>query len=301
MATTLTEETKKKLLADGQSTLVPKSPSGALTGTLGGATATDEGAHVNTAGAKENWLDVYDTLQNQYKPDGGKKTSAEMLAQYEASAPSQYQSPYAGRINDLLAQIANRPNFSYDAGGDPIYQQYAEQYQRGGQRAMQDTMGNSAALTGGYGNSYAATAGNQSYQNYLAGMNDVLPELRDAAYQMYQGEGTQLQNNLAAFQGQEKNEFARYQQALDEYNRQKSYWQQKALADAAASAPSGGPGGNSGGDNGNPTMQQLLATGSTATTIGINDAVKNALRKYATTTGSKPTEEVKKKHNYTMD
>ena len=56
-----------------------------------------------------------------------------------------------------------------------LYRQYESAYRRGGKQAMEDTMANAAALTGGYGNSYASTAGNQAYQSYLAELNQILP------------------------------------------------------------------------------------------------------------------------------
>ncbi|MBR6050762.1 MAG: hypothetical protein IKP68_06110, partial [Clostridia bacterium] len=77
----------------------------------------------------------------------------------------------------LENSLLNRPKFSYDVDGDSLYQMYKDKYIKGAKLAMQDTMGQAAALTGGYGNSYAATVGNQAYQSYLGQLNDVIPEL----------------------------------------------------------------------------------------------------------------------------
>jgi guanine deaminase len=54
-----------------------------------------------------------------------------------------------------------------------------------GQQAMRDTMGQAAALTGGYGNTYAQQAGEQAYAAYLSRLNDVLPELYGEAYNRF--------------------------------------------------------------------------------------------------------------------
>lgn len=51
---------------------------------------------------------------------------------------------------------------------------------------MQDTMGQAAALTGGYGNSYAQGVGQQAYQGYLQQLNDNVPQLQAQALQTYQ-------------------------------------------------------------------------------------------------------------------
>lgn len=100
--------------------------------------------------------------------------------------------PYVDRLNSLYDQIVNRKPFQYDLNGDLLYRQMADRYTQMGQQAMRDTMGQAAALTGGYGNSYAQQVGNQAYQQYLTALNDNVPELWDRAYQVYQGEGDRL-------------------------------------------------------------------------------------------------------------
>ena len=88
-------------------------------------------------------------------------------------------------LNSLKDSIENYGDFSYDVNSDALYQQYADQYMRQGKLAMQDAMGQAAALTGGYGNSYAATVGNQAYQSYLQQLNDKVPELYQLALDRY--------------------------------------------------------------------------------------------------------------------
>lgn len=104
---------------------------------------------------------------------------------------------YAGQLQGLLNQILNRPNFEYDLNADMLYQQYRDQYQRAGQQAMADTMGQAATMTGGYGNSYAASAGNQAYQQYLTQLNNIVPELYDRAYNRYNQEQSDLMNQYS--------------------------------------------------------------------------------------------------------
>lgn len=130
--------------------------------------------------------------------------------------PAAYESPYADKLNQLYDQIMNRKEFSYDFNADPIYQQYKDRYIQQGQRAMQDTMANAAALTGGYGNSYASTAGNLAYQQYLSGLNDVIPDLQQNAYNKYVQEGQDLYNLLSTTQDMDQTGYDRY---LDEYNK----------------------------------------------------------------------------------
>ena len=94
-------------------------------------------------------------------------------------------------------QIFNRDKFSYDLNGDALYQQYKDKYINQGRLAMQDTIGQASAMTGGYGNSYAATAGNQAYQASLQNLNDIVPQLYQMAYEQYVQEGQDLNNKYS--------------------------------------------------------------------------------------------------------
>ena len=106
-----------------------------------------------------------------------------------------YQSPYDQQLKDLYDQIVSRPAFEYNADDDQMYQAYKERYQELGQQAMRDTMGQAAALTGGYGSSYGQAAGQQTYDQYMLGLNDKALEMSNAAYARWADEGNrQLQN-----------------------------------------------------------------------------------------------------------
>ena len=141
--------------------------------------------------------------QSQYQGQIG-----ELLNQYGSG---KYESPYGGKIEEIYNQIMARPKFEYDFNVDPLYQQYKDQYIAQGNRAMQDAMASAAALTGGYGNSYATMAGQQAYQQHLAGLNNVIPELLDAAYGRYQDEGNALLQQMQILQGLDETAYGRYQ------------------------------------------------------------------------------------------
>ena len=95
-------------------------------------------------------------------------------------------------LERLYAAITGRPAFSYDPASDPVYDSYAQSYQRRGRLAMRDTMGQAAALTGGYGSSYAQSVGQQQYDSYLQSLGEALPELYGMAWQRYNAEGDAL-------------------------------------------------------------------------------------------------------------
>lgn len=127
-------------------------------------------------------------------------------------------------LSALYDQIMNREDFSYDLNGDALYQQYKDRFQNMGQQAMMDTMGNAAAMTGGYGSSYASTAGNQAYQQYLQQLNDIVPDLYQQAYDRYQQEGADLMNMYSMAYGQYRDQVSDWEGNRDyAYN---NYWNQ---------------------------------------------------------------------------
>ena len=143
---------------------------------------------------------------------------AERIAAHEAAKPMDWTGgTYGQQIEDALGKILNRDPFTYNLNADPLYNQYKDQYIRGGKLAMQDTMGQAAALTGGYGNSYASTAGNQAYQGYLTGLNDKVPDLYSLALSKFNAEGDAMRDNLGLLQGMQDQEYAQYERKLADY------------------------------------------------------------------------------------
>lgn len=144
------------------------------------------------------------------KSDAVKQAEAQ-LQQHTASQPSAYRSQYQDRLSSLLTQLENRPDFRYDADGDALYQHYKDRYTQNGQRAMQDTMGQAAALTGGYGSSYAQSVGQQAYNQYMTGLNDVIPELYQLARDRYDRKTADLQDQYAMYANLDAQDYSRWQ------------------------------------------------------------------------------------------
>ena len=101
---------------------------------------------------------------------------------------------WSDELEDIYNQINGREKFSYDVNNDAIYKQYAQQYTNNAKLAMQDTVAQVSALTGGYSNSYAATAGQAMYNQQMAGLNDKATELYNLALQRYNVESDRLNN-----------------------------------------------------------------------------------------------------------
>lgn len=165
--------------------------------------------------------------QNPYAVDGDAVYSQYRSTSGAGEKPV-FEDSYGGQLKDLYGQIANRGSFQYDLGSDPLYQQYADRYRAQGQAAMRDTMGQAAALSGGYGNSYGMQAGQQAYDSYLTQLNDVVPELYDRAYGAWQGEGARLQQLYGMVGAQQDAEYARYRDALGDWQTERAYGDQQA-------------------------------------------------------------------------
>lgn len=161
---------------------------------------------------------VGDFKYNPYK-ESDAVTSAKNNATTAADAVANYGDFSYGKQGDLdgiLDKILNREDFSYDLNGDALYQQYKDKHIQQGKMAMQDTMGQAAALTGGYGNSYASTAGNQAYQAHLNNLNDIIPELQQMAYDRYRQEGQDLYNQYGLLSDDRATQYGEWS---DAYNR----------------------------------------------------------------------------------
>lgn len=159
-----------------------------------------------------------------YKESDAVKKRAQELASHESNKVQDWTGgTYGQQLKDQLSAIQNRKKFTYDLNGDALYNQYKDQYIRQGKLAIQDTMGQAAALTGGYGSSYGVTAGNQAYQGYLQGLNDKIPELYQLAADQYAREGDQMQNMYGLLSDAYGKEYGEYQDKLAQWNTTRDY------------------------------------------------------------------------------
>ena len=137
--------------------------------------------------------------------------------------PGEYKSQWQTQLDDTINKIMNREKFSYDLNGDALYQQYKDKYIQQGKMAMQDTMGQASAMTGGYGNSYAQSVGQQAYNASLEQLNDVVPELYQMAYDRYNQEGQDLYNQYSMLGAQEDQDYGRYRDSVSDYQTERDY------------------------------------------------------------------------------
>ena len=182
-----------------------------------GGSYTQRNSPYTSAGVSGYTQSKLNGLEGGYTPSGSVQAAQAYLEQVKASKPGAYQSRWDDELTSLYDQIRNRKKFSYDMGTDPLYLQYREQYQRLGRLAMQDTMGQAAALTGGYGSTYGEQVGQQAYNAYLQNLNDIVPQLQQQAYQRYQDEGTDLYNQFSLVKSRDDTDYGRYRDTVNDW------------------------------------------------------------------------------------
>lgn len=235
-------------------------------------------------GASRRTSERVSRLESGYTPSSAVRAAQNYLAGVQGSKPGAYESRWGAELDDLYNKIVNRDKFKYDVYDDPMYQQYKMQYQNLGRTAMMDTMGQAAALTGGYGSSYGQSVGQQTYDAYLQSLNDVVPELYGQAYQQYSDEGTRMLNQWNLLYDREQQDYNKYRDQMsdyfnelslaqsaaqaaeeDDYNRwlsERNYWLQKQQDEqsyyaSAQKAASGGSGGKSSGSESDSTWTEF--------------------------------------------
>ena len=155
--------------------------------------------------------------KKKYTPGKTVTEVGEKLQSHSGKKPGEYGSQWQGQADGVLSEIQNRGPFTYDAAKDPSYRQAVDQYVRLGKKAMMDTQGRAAAMTGGYGNSYAQGAGQQTYGEYLQALAAKLPQFQDMAMKRYALNGKQLMDRYNTLSDREKAAYDRYEKTLQQY------------------------------------------------------------------------------------
>lgn len=190
------------------------------TGTAGTAAGSEAGAAA--AGTSAQTPAATPDYSSWYKPSQSVTDYKTALDTAQDNKSGDYSSQYQAQMDALYQKIMNRQPFSYDFSADPLYEQYRKQYTTQGKQAMQDTVGQGAALTGGYDSTYAQSAGQQQYNAYLQKLNDVIPDLYTDAYNRYEQQGTDLQNLYSLASNQEGTDYSRYRDKVTDYNQELS-------------------------------------------------------------------------------
>lgn len=152
---------------------------------------------------QSNW-EILQELKAKYFPNGQPQTLEEPTFDFSL----------AGEQNSVISNILNS-NFA-DWKESDQYDALKKQYANNGEMSMNDLMGQVAARTGGLASSYAAQVGGQTYNDYMA-------KLEQAAQEMYQQSRSDQLDNLNALQQIYNNEYGAYQDALNQYNTNRNF------------------------------------------------------------------------------
>lgn len=141
---------------------------------------------------------------------------------WDTTAPD-YSSRYDETIQDMIKDMLERPEFSYDPDSDVVWQSYQKAYGREGDRATRNALGAAAAASGGIPSSYATTAAAQAGNYYAAQAADKIPELYEAAYNRYLNEFNLDASKIGIVQGQEQTDYNRYLDEMGQWNTDRNF------------------------------------------------------------------------------
>ena len=153
--------------------------------------------------------------KKEYKASSAVTDAKKKLEEHGQKKPDKYVSEYEGALRDAMEKILNQGDFQYRLSGDALYRQYRNQAVKNGQRAMEDTMGRAAALTGGYGSSYAQNVGQQAYAQQLDALGDKIPALYRLAMEQYKLRAQGLQDRYRLLGDAENQAYRRYTDSLN--------------------------------------------------------------------------------------
>ena len=165
----------------------------------------------------------------KYEQQRNEKIKSEGLSQYEQTDQySQYLPKTTGqKMDEVMDQILNREEFSFDLDGDALYNQYKDLHRENAQLSMEDALAYASTLTGGYGNSYAQTIAQQAYQQEMDKLKTFGLELEEKRRSEYDAETDDLYRKYSLLAQQDDLEYGREQ---DAYNRE-LYEKEKADAE----------------------------------------------------------------------
>ena len=158
--------------------------------------------------------DVMSAINSSFKLPSA-ITEADMWIANQLEKIQSGKTSYSDQVREAMDRIMNREKFSYDVDTDPLFQQALASAMNSGKQAMQDTIGQASALTGGYGSTYATTAGNQAYNSFIEDAYDNLPQYYQMAMEAYQMEGDEMYRQYSMLSAEDDKEFNRNVAAYD--------------------------------------------------------------------------------------
>ena len=180
--------------------------------------------YTGLAGVSENTAAMTGKYQQEYVPSETVNQAMQQMQAMQNAKPQGYTSKFGAQLEQILQKITNPEKFKYTFNGDEIFKSYADEYTQRGKQASLDTMGQAAALTGGYGNSYASQAANQQYQQYLNSLYDRGMDLYDRAYQRWLDEQNNTMDQYSVLAQQDNTDYGRYRDQYGDWEKDRDYY-----------------------------------------------------------------------------
>lgn len=195
-------------------------------------TAKPAGSYTGLEGVSAGTAYKVGQAQQGYQQSDAVTQAQQALQQLQSSKPQGYTSKYGDKLDAIMQQIQNPEKFKYSFNEDELFKNYADIYTQKGKQASLDTMGQAAALTGGYGNSYAQQAGGQAYQQYLMDLYQMAPEFYDRAYRQYRDRIGDQYNQYNLMAQAEDTDYGRYRDTVGDWERERDYLAGRADTEA---------------------------------------------------------------------
>ena len=174
-------------------------------------------------GVSQNTANNLGNYQSGYKPSETVQQAQQRMAEVEAQKPQSYNSKYAPQLESILQQITNPEKFKYEFNGDEMFKYYADLYSQQAKQASMDTMGQAAALTGGYGNSWGQQVGAQAYQQAMLPLYEKGMELANNAYNRFRDEQGDKQTAYNYLKDADTTDYGRYQDQVAQWQNERDY------------------------------------------------------------------------------
>ena len=165
--------------------------------------------------------------------------SAAALDEIAAARPADYSSKYQPQIDLAMEKVLQRPDFKYNVNEDALYQQYKDRFTQLGRTAMQDTMGQAAQLTGGYGSTYGQRVGQQTYDQYMQGLTDKIPELYQLALDKYDRDYAYDKDRLSILDAADQKDYGRWGDTMSLWQNDRNYAGSRYDTDASMAMATG--------------------------------------------------------------
>lgn len=165
----------------------------------------------------------------EYKEYKDNKKNDNAQTEQAAERAPVFQSDYSELVKENLNKAINREPFKYDVNEDKLFAKYKDNYESAGKKAMADTVGNAALLTGGYGNSYGVTAGQHAYNEYMSKLSDKVPELEQLAYNRYKAEEDAAYERLKTLMSLDNTDYNRFRDDMADYKNERDFNYQRYM------------------------------------------------------------------------